>query len=209
MTSRSEAVPTRPARWSRAEIERLEMLAGDVPTPELFRRYNSWAVRQRPPFQHRTPNAIYHQAKIAGFRLRCYGEYVTIVDVTQILGIGPRRVRRWINRELVSVRRHRYCYISRADLVAMAWQHPQEFHSIARDRLYQLLEADDVVDHVLSRANTEPGPSKPRPVRCVETGFQWSSVRAASRALFVDPGSISKAIRCGCTSAGHHWEFVA
>lgn len=209
MTSRSEAGQPRSVRWTTAEIAELEMLAGNVPTPELFRKYNKWAARQKPPFPQRTEIAIYHQAKQNGISFRCFGDCLAMQDVANILNISSSRVRRWVDRELIKVNRQRYCYVSRADLAAMAWKHPQALHSIDRDRLYRLLEAEDVVEHVLLRANVEPGPSRPRPVRCVETGFTWPSITAASRAVFVDPGSISKGIRRGWAIAGRHWEFVA
>lgn len=214
MTSRSDAGLASPAQrrvhaWSPVELEKLESLAGNLPLPELIKSYNSWAVRQRPPLPRRSRRAIRGKAVKHKISLKCFGDSITITSTAAILGISPARVRRWINRKLIPVRWNYHCYINRSDLVKMAWQHPQELHSIARDRLYDLLEMEDVVDHVLTHGSRIPGPHKPRPVRCVETGFWWPSIRAASQAVFIDPANIRKAIRHGRTAANRHWEWAS
>lgn len=209
MTSRSEVVRVHPPAWSTAEIGQLEALAGDQPFPELYKSYNDWAVRQRPPLPRRTKDAILQQARKRRISLRCCGEKMTIADVAAILGISNHRVRRWIRLGLVPAKRYCWVYISRKDLVAMAKAHPQELHSISRERLYQLLESEDLADHIVISARGKRDPSGPRPVRCVETGHQWPSISAASRAIYCDSGSISKAVRRGWAVAGRHWEFVS
>lgn len=214
MTSRSEAVKTGAAQrrvhpWSPVELDKLDSLASNLPLPELIKSYNSWAVRQKPPLPSRSRRGIRGKAVKHKISLKCCGNSITITSTAAILGISPARVRRWINRKLIPVRRHHYCYIKRSDLAKMAWQHPLELHSIARDRLYDLLETEDVVEHVLTHVAMSPGPHMPRPVRCVETGFWWPSIRAASRAVFIDPANIRKAIRHGRTAADRHWEWAS
>ena len=47
-----------------------------------------------------------------------------------------------------------------------------------------------------------------KPIKCVETGEEFPSLEAASKAVSRCPASISKAIkRCGCC-AGYHWRYV-
>ena len=209
MASRSKPVAVHPPAWSAAEIGQLEALAGDQPFPELFKSYNRWAVRQRPPLPRRTKDAIWQQASKRRISLRCYGKQLTIADVAAILGISKHRVRRWITLGLVPAKRYYWVYLNRKDLVAMAKAHPQELHSISRERLYQLLESEDLADCTVTKAKDTRNPHGPRPVRCVETGFQWPSISAASRAVYCNSGSISKAVRHGWAVANRHWEFVA
>lgn len=214
MTSRSEAGRASSAQrrvypWTPVELEKLDSLAGNLPLPELIKSYNSWALRQRPPLPRRSRRAIRGKAVKHKISLKCCGDSITITFTAEVLGISLARVRRWINRELIPVRRHYHCYINRSDLVEMAWQHPLELHSIARDRLFDLLETEDVVEHVLTHVAMSQGPHMPRPVRCVETGFWWPSIRAASRAVFIDPANIRKAIRSGRTAADRHWEWAS
>lgn len=214
MKSRSETVKTGPAQrrvhpWSPVELEKLDALAGNLPLPQLIKTYNSWAIRQRPPLPRRSRRAIRGKAVKHKISLKCCGDSITISFTAKILGITPARVRRWVNRELIPVQRHHYCYIKRSDIIRMAWQHPLEFHSIARDRLYDLLETEDVVEHILAHVAMSQGPHMPRPVRCVENGFCWPSIRAASRAVFIDPANIRKAIRSGRTAADRHWEWAS
>lgn len=209
MTSRSKPFRVHPPAWTPAEIGQLEALAGDKPFPELLKSYNDWAVRQRPPFPRRTKHGISQQARKRRISLRCCGEKLTIADVAAILGISNHRVRRWIRLGLVPTKRYYWVYMSREDLVAMAKAHPHELHSISRERLYQLLESEDLADRIVIRAKDKRSPHGPRPVRCVETGFEWPSISAASRAVYCDSGSISKAVRHGWAVAGRHWELVA
>lgn len=48
-----------------------------------------------------------------------------------------------------------------------------------------------------------------RPVRCVETGQEWPTIKAAAATVFVIPQSISHALRTGRRCAGFRWERVA
>lgn len=47
-----------------------------------------------------------------------------------------------------------------------------------------------------------------KPVRCVETGETYESVKAAAAAMNVTPSCIGRAAKVGGTSCGYHWEYV-
>lgn len=211
MTSRSEASPNRPPRipWTRQETERLEMLAGTVPLPEVVKRFNLWALRQQPPLPRRSDAAIWRHACRQRISLRCCGDKLTISDAANLLGVTFARIRRWTRLGYLPTYHYGWLYVARADLVAMAWERPELLCGIPRDRLYQLLEDEEVCDHILKADGYRVGPLGQRRVRCIETGQVFPSVAAAGAAVSRNPFGISRAVRRGWAVANRHWEFVA
>ena len=47
-----------------------------------------------------------------------------------------------------------------------------------------------------------------RPVRCIETGEVFPSVKAAADHVKIDDSKINRAIKLGHRSRGYHWEYV-
>lgn len=211
MTSRSEASRARRRciPWTQRETDRLEMLAGTVPLPELVQRYNAWAVRQRPPLPHRSDKAIWRHACRQRISLRCCGDKLTISDAAALLGVTFERIRRWTRLGYLPTYRYGWLYLARADLAAMAWERPELFCGISRDCLYQLLEDDDVCDFILRADGYRVGPHGQRRVRCIETGQIFPSMAAAGAAVHRNPFGISRAVRRGWAVANRHWELVA
>lgn len=50
--------------------------------------------------------------------------------------------------------------------------------------------------------------TKPRPVRCIDTGETYPSVTAAAQANYLDPSSISQGVRYGYRIGGRRWEYA-
>ena len=210
MTSRSKPVRRRRCiPWTQAETDRLEMLAGTVPLPEVIQRYNSWAVRQRPPLPHRSTAAIWRHACRQRISLRCCGDKLTISDAASLLGVTFARIRRWTKLGYLRTYNYGWVYVARADLVAMAWERPELFCGISWDRLYQLLEDEGVCHHIARAPGYRVGPLGQRRVRCVETGQVFPSFNAAGAAVCRNKFGISRAVRTGWAVGGRHWEIVA
>ena len=53
------------------------------------------------------------------------------------------------------------------------------------------------------------GGSPPKPIRCVETGITYESVRGAAASLNIDAKNLSKCVNGKRNAAGgYHWEFI-
>ena len=184
--------------WLPDEAAYLEQLVGDLPWPEVLRRFRTQRTRRGWP--ERTDRAVALRARRCGFRMRArLGECTTPYGAGELLGCSGERVAAWLkNQELFEILAPRFegsrRYISREGWRRLARQRPDVLGGFGADALFLLLEDRELADQVAARYPISRGDFR---VRCVETGQVWASASAAARELHVTPGAISLAIRQG------------
>lgn len=193
----------KPARWTAREMEMLEQMAGDQPPDRLIRSYNNWAKRQG--FTARTHGAILTRLSRAGISARAEGDWVSSGYVCATLGIGIDTTQRWTDHRGIPHHRggRNARFFRRSDLRRVAREQPETFGGISADRLFLLLEDRELADSIAARFPRRA--MEPRPVRAVETGWSYPSVRAAAARFNICRQAIQHAIRTGGTAAGLHW----
>lgn len=183
-------------RWSPAEADYLESLAGDLPLMEIGRRYRRHAGLEGWP--SRTDKAL--QLKLAALghptRVRA-GEWLTTGGVADLLGCAGTRVESWLryrrNSEILKPqRRGAFWYVSRRNWRRLARQRPQALGGFSADQLFALLEDRELAEQVAARY---PRPRGDWRVRCVETGQVWPSAVKAAAELHVSQAAIIIAMR--------------
>lgn len=193
------------ARWSAEELEILELLAGDCPTPLLVSRYNEMAKASG--FQRRTRQSLIKMAFRCNFKLTAVGTYVTTGFIAKTLGISVSTPKRWVERGLLPVVNRAYRrYIHRKNIRRLALKHPRLFAGISFDRLYDLLEDEDIC-HYLLGLKMRRGPIC-HPVRCVDSGLEFPSFVAAARHYKISPTSVRRAVIRKGTCLGSRWELL-
>lgn len=195
--------------WSEAELSQLEMFAGDMPRATAINTYRSWAAKNGMP--RRTETAIEGAIYRHGMSLRATGRWLTMSNIAAQLGITHECPQRWVTQGLLSATRIGKCarmvsYVRRRDLVAFARAHPQSLGGVERSRLVMVLEDEALADAIVANHSRRPWHRKP--VRCVESGRIWPTVRAAAKEVFVTRQAITYALRTGGTAGGWHWQEV-
>ncbi|MEB3169079.1 MAG: MerR family transcriptional regulator [Synechococcaceae cyanobacterium] len=189
--------------WTAAEIERLSDIANDNPPDRLLQVYSRWASDAGYPM--RTRQALMTRLSRSGITPCPAGEWLCSGVIRRILGVGKDTTMRWHERGWLEAHRdgRGRRYYRRSDLRRLARNRPETFQGIAADRLFLLLE-----DRKLAGAIAAKYPRRamePRPVRAVETGWHYPSLRAAAQRMHVTRQAISYAIHHGGTAAGYHW----
>lgn len=187
-----------PPRWTPAEADYLESLAGEFPVMEVGRRYRRHAGLEGWP--KRSDKAV--EAKLIRMGLPvCVrdGEWLTTGGVADILGCPCARVEAWLrskrNTEILRPQwRGAFRYVSRRNWRRLARRRPQALGGFSADRLFGLLEDRELAQQVASRY---PRPRGDWRVRCVETGQVWPSAVVAARELHVSQAAITLAMREG------------
>ena len=190
--------------WSTAEVEALVDAAGNYP-PDLFTwAYNTWASRNEHPSRSR--QALLSKLRRLRVGIRAVGgDWVSCTYICQVLGVSSDTPHYWTDRRGIPCHRdgRRARFFRRSDLVQVAREQPATFAGISADRLFLLLEDRELADRIAS-AHPRRGMA-PRPVRAVETGWRYPSVRAAAARVHASRQAIQNAIRTGGTAAGYHW----
>lgn len=181
--------------WTDLEIETLMQLCGDIPRCRIFSAYNAWASGHGYPA--RSQKALHIKAHRLGLSLRAIGAWLTNKAIADILGISMKTVESWARRypdyPKRKVDQRMPCgYTKRSELVKWASRHPHLFGGIDRDRLFMLLENDTVVDSIVKQYPFRPATT---PIKCLDTGKVWPSMRAAANELYVVRATIHDAIR--------------
>lgn len=197
----------RPPIWSPAELEMLEQLAGDQPPDRLIAEFNKWASNQGLP--KRSRSAILTRLSRNGISTRAAcGEWVCTGYVCQVLGVGTDTPQRWTTHYGIPCHRdgRQARFFRRVDLRQVAKDRPEIFGGIDADRLFLLLEDRPLADAI---AAAHPRRAmQPRPVRAIETGWRYPSIRAAAARVHIARQAIQHAIRTGGTAAGYHWTYA-
>jgi excisionase family DNA binding protein len=195
------------ARWSTEEVQALEQIAIDQPPDRVYATFCRWAaLHGYPP---RSAWSIRGRLSRSRVTIKAEGDWVGMRYVCEVLGISYDTPHKWTERHGIPCHRNGRGarFFRRADLRQAAMERPQMFGGIAADRLFTLLEDRALVDDIAARFPRRA--ADPRPVRAVETGWRYPSVRAAAERVYVRRQAIQFAIRSGGTAAGYHWEFAA
>lgn len=197
-------------RWTQPDIDYLSDLVGDYSLTWIHRDFNRWAARNNRP--QRSKVAI---QKAIWFKLRqstvpC-GEWLSTWDVGKLTDRCQEAIWLWIDKGYICRDHRRYdgngYLICRRGLRQLARDRPDLLKHLSQERLFQLLEDETVVQHVLN------APCQPRrltvPVRCLETGETFRSVKAAARAINCYPNTVKMAIIRGGTAKGYHFQEAA
>jgi hypothetical protein len=186
-------------RWSQAEAEFLEEMAGSYPLREIAARFHRRAAVEKWPV-HRSMYAISQRLRRTGWHseVRC-GEWLTTGGAAELLGCPGTRVEAWLRRkrttEILEPKwRGAFRYISRTSWRRLAKQQPQMLGGFTSDQLFALLEDRRLADAISERY---PRPRGDWRIRCVETGQVWNSCIEAAAELHVSFSAISLAMRQG------------
>jgi hypothetical protein len=184
--------------WSREEADLLDTLAGDVPFPDLVARFQRQAKRSGWP--SRSDKAILTRLRRTGQRghVRC-GHELTTGGVAALLGCPAARVEAWLRREPIrEILQPRWIgrtrYIERRAWRKLATEMPNVLGGYTADQLFLLLENRELAERVAGTYRCKKGDWR---IRCVETGWIYSSCGEAARAYHVTQACISLAIRRG------------
>ena len=195
--------------WSQPEIDHLLELAGDLPFPMLCRRFNRMAALQGWP--SRSPGSI----RTAIYRNQgssySVGEWITVAQAGLMLNGSSAMVRHWVRRGWLPARTFTavskpFSYVSRTDLRILARSRPELFGGLSQATLNEVLCDEALAEHLA--ANYPRRQAAPTPVRQVETGRRYPSIRAAALAAQVSYQAIQWALRTQRPIAGGHWQFV-
>lgn len=206
-------------RYSEAERDKLEELAGEMPLGMLARRYNAWASENGLPT--RTERALHQCAKKAGMSVEPIGDLVRTSIVLEAIDASQAVVEGWVkrgwiqpvlvrspstrpvpNRRRGPTRRS----FRRRDLRRLARERPEAFAGASRDGLFRLLEDGDLCDEILARFPRRTSCLQARrPVMCLDTRRRYPSIRAASRDTGLCITLIRSSILKGHRAKGTRW----
>lgn len=205
------------SQWAADELELLERLAGNIPVPMLEQTFHAWAGRHGRP--KRSRSAILYQGYARGLSFELVGDWITIEYVCKVLGCSPGVPEHWIWSEwlrvwrpkVVSGRRstRRKPYFRREWVREMVRERPELLAEYGNEQLLTLLEDGELVKWMIGLRLRRPRAVAPIPVRCVESGEVYRSMRAASRSMRVQHRDIRYAVDRGVRVCGYHWEVAA
>jgi hypothetical protein len=193
-------------RWSQEELEFIERIAGDIPYHIIVRTYNNWAGKNGYP--QRTMDGIKAICLKHGISLRPQGRWVTTMYIAEVLDIPFQTVTGWTAAGyLPRCTRARRLYVHRSSIHELAASRPHLFAGISADRVYALIEDEDLAQQI---ARDYPrNRFRHKGVRAVEKNAVYPSLRVAAKSLPAAHTSIMRAIHTGQPFAGYHWEYVA
>lgn len=196
-------------RWTAAELDKLEELAGATTFSSACHRWNIWARQQGIPC--RSPQSLRKKAQSMGWTLFAWGDEVLVGTVAKLLGKHRSTIQEWINAGWVT--RHgngRASAISRLELRQLARQKPQLFGGVDRPALVHLLELEDLVDWVLEQAPKRWQSSRNgKRVRWVERGLVFKNYVEAGKAAHLHSKSVRRAVVEARPVCGMRFELVA
>lgn len=193
--------------WTKAELETLCSMAGDMPWSKVVHHYRSWATAKGLPL--RTERAMRKQLEMRGISLQCYGSWVTTTTVAEMIGTSSAAIRRWVaNGWVESYAEGSKNYISRRSLRSLATERPILFSGGDRMLLFELLEDAELVDSIRQQYPKRVW-NLPTRVRCIDTGKVYPSISRASRAVYVTSQALRQGLQRGHRIAGYRWEKVA
>lgn len=180
----------------------LMQLVGDIPRCRIHSAYNGWASHHGYP--SRTRRALHVKAQKLGLSLRTVGAWLTNKAIADILEIPKTVVESWANRypdypKRKVDQRMTQGYTKRSELVNWAKIHPHLFGGIDRGRLVMLLENEDLADFIAEQYPHRPAAT---PVKDLDTGKVWPSIRAAARELYVTDSAVHNAVTHGYPVVG-------
>ena len=193
--------------WTPDEEMALEMLSGTIPFTELCKRMRTLARRRGWPV--RTNRAIRVRMDRRGISQRCEEDNLTAAELARQLGINVKRVHIWIRLGLPSRKISRSISAIRlSDLKAFLLAHPEQIDGIAVCELGMVL-GHEVASRIQERSlSAKPRRKRTRPVRCLDTGETFPSVREAGRVHYLSYSTIQDAIRRDGRAGGYKWNYL-
>ena len=181
----------------------LEEKAGTLPFRTLCQRFNTRAKRNN--WALRNENAIKVKLQRLNLGKKCTVDNFTRRELARALGISPDRIRGWTRAGLpwTKVARNQSA-IRVTDLRAWLLENPQWATGISEQELGWII-GKDAAETIAQADHSDRGYAKP--VICLDTGEVFPSVKAASRAKYIDHRSISGAIRRNGKAAGLRWAY--
>lgn len=185
-------------RWSKPEIEHLNEMAGEIPFPDLVRKFQQRSRQEGwPP---RSSSAILQRLHRTHQRGACRGgEWMTTGHVADVLGISRSRVDAWMRRprvrEILQPRwRGKVRYVERIAWRRLARQLPRVLGGFSADALFLLLEDRELADQVAEQHRASIGDWR---IRCLETGRIYGSCCEVARQHHISHTAVSRAVRLG------------
>ena len=195
-----------PNGWPIEAEDWLEERAGLVPLSEITMAYRQIAEGRGWPL--RGKNAIRSKLLRLGHNQRCELDNVTRAELARMLGIGHGRVKNWTKSGLKCrwlSRTHTAVQIS--DVRQFLLRHPDMAIRIDPDKLAWVV-GEPAAQKIVSRIKSNGRCGLPRPVVNLTTGKQYGTIAAAARDSFVQPMSLSSALRRGKSCAGYQWAYL-
>lgn len=183
-------------RWSKAELQYLEEMTGDLPFSDVVRKFQYHAKCKKWP--KRSAKAILQRVYRSGRLARGWcGQWTTTGGTALILGCPAERIEAWLRKDRVTqlleprtIKGVRH--ISRKSWRRLAREMPEQLGGYSVDQLFTLLEDRELAEAVATRYPRTRGDWR---VRCVETGTIWPSAGHAAREMHVSQAAITLAIR--------------
>lgn len=183
-------------RWSQAEIQWLDLNAGQMPFQDLMRRLHAEAKKNRWPL--RTANAVICRLHRTGQIASCrHGEWLTLGATAELLGCTNARIIGWIKDPVIcEILQPRFVcsrwYVSRSGWRRLAREMPRVIGGYGVDALFMLLENRELAEQVAGQYRATRGDYR---IRCIETGRVYKNCGEAAAELHVSDKTISRAIR--------------
>ena len=197
--------------WSKEELLIIHEYAETLPSAELIRNFNRINSENNRPL--RTKLAIRSKVYELNYCLKPNCCYFTPGTLAKLLGIHHCVVFNWLklglrHRKNRQIRRSPI-YIKVEDVRKFALLRPELFSGIKYANLFAALESETLAEKI---ANTYPKRLSylcaAKPVRCLETGRTYKSIKHAGRAYRVASSTVARSIHNSRPVKGHHFVFV-
>jgi hypothetical protein len=200
--------------WTQAEIDFLTEHAMATPFHRIVRGYRVWARMNG--HNDRTKEAIDHKLRRMGYSTRTEIDFYTFNRLSEMLGLSRYTVAGWkrlkenpLQAYQHDGKRKAFNYVSRAEFLKFARNHPECLGGANEIGLQVVLEDVDLAREILRKYPKRHSPLyESIRVRCIETGKIYPSLGAAARDIYVTRQTLSRAIHVGHRANGLHFEQV-
>lgn len=192
--------------WKPEEIELLENLAGSAPMPDIIKRLRN--LEKRNGWNKRTPIAIQVKLKRLGLRQTCEENNFTLSELARTLKVPRDRVELWLERHGLPYRRvlRNKFSIQQSPFRKWAALHIHLLAGVDPDGLKWLTNwknAEAIASAPLPRHG------RATPIRRLDTGETYRSIKEAARQCFLHPSSSRRALDAPeYRAGGSEWETV-
>lgn len=193
--------------WEPEAVLYLESLAGSYPLPYVVKKFNSKAKREG--WHQRTQTAIEVKFKRIGCSCKTFLDNFSAIELARTLQIKRDRVERWIELGLLPYKKvsRNLGAIKVCDFRQFARTHWQELASTNLEALEWLGVDPKTMERVAALPPLTVG--LPVPVKRLDTGETFRSVKEASRRCYIDRTGIMLSIKQKRPVSGVQWEAIA
>jgi len=195
------------AVWEPAALLHLEQLTGFYPGPELAKRFNSQAKKQG--WAQRTETAIVLKLRRQGCSRKATLDNFTKIEMARTLQINLDRVKRWVKIGLLPYKKvsRNLGAISLSEFRKFADSYWQELRSVNLEALAWLGVNPKTIEKVSRLPPAFTG--APQPVKRLDTGETFYSVKEAARRCYINWNGIVLSIQQQKPVSGIQWEVAA